>query len=556
MSVVGGPPARTTICPRRRTGASRLVRTRPIASRTLVGLLAGCILILWWSAPAGAHADLSSTDPENLSTVTAPVSEIRFTFTKPSEPVEERFSVEGPDGLVAIESVESLEGGTVSVLRLAEPADAGRYRVRWGIRAGDSHSMNGAISFTVASEPAAADAAAAASTTTAPVPTSVLADVVEPVAGEAEPGAGAEVAAAGLDDDTAPVAVAGATEERIADVLRGLLYVALLGAVGGVAYLGAVYRGPRRESSRLVRIVQGAAVGVGVLTVAGVIVEVVVASGGAWSSLLDPAAWTDGLSGGFGVATLLRLVGAVGVVWFVAGSVQRLPQPPEESPASGDPVTGPSAGGPDGVLVASGGTAVAVSRRVVRRRRSRDELVRVVPSPLAWMAAAALVASETFTGHTAVTEPRWLIAASDVTHLVAAAVWATGAVLLCWTFWQRSRVRPGDPLAGSVLRFSTLAGWALLAVSVTGVVQAGLILGSVDALVSTTFGRVLALKVVAVAAIAWTGWWNRRHLVPEFEGGTPSGSAVRHLRTSLSVEAVGFLIVVALTAVLVVSSPV
>jgi copper transport protein len=149
-----------------------------------------------------------------------------------------------------------------------------------------------------------------------------------------------------------------------------------------------------------------------------------------------------------------------------------------------------------------------------------------------------------------------MIAASDVTHLAAAAVWATGAVLLCWTFWQRSRVRPGDPLAGSVLRFSTLAGWALLAVSVTGVVQAGLILGSVDALVTTTFGRVLALKVVVVAAIAWTGWWNRRHLVPEFEGVAPSSAAVRQLRTSLSVEAVGFLIVVALTAVLVVSSPI
>jgi copper transport protein len=93
-------------------------------------------------------------------------------------------------------------------------------------------------------------------------------------------------------------------------------------------------------------------------------------------------------------------------------------------------------------------------------------------------------------------------------------------------------------------------------VSVTGVVQAGLILGSVDALVTTTFGRVLALKVVLVAAIAWTGWWNRRHLVPEFEGAAPSSAAVRQLRTSLSVEAVGFLVVVALTAVLVVSSPI
>jgi methionine-rich copper-binding protein CopC len=106
----------------------------------LVVLLSGAVVVLLVGArSAGAHADLGSTDPENLSTVSSPVGEIRFTFTKPSEPVEERFSVEGPDGSVAIESVESLEGGTVVLLRLAEPADAGRYRVGWGIRAGDSH---------------------------------------------------------------------------------------------------------------------------------------------------------------------------------------------------------------------------------------------------------------------------------------------------------------------------------------------------------------------------------------------------------------------------------
>jgi putative copper export protein len=315
-----------------------------------------------------------------------------------------------------------------------------------------------------------------------------------------------------------------------------------------------VYRGSRSESRRIVGIVRGAAVTVGVLALGAAVVEVVVSAGGSWGSVLDPAAWTDGLSGGFGIATLLRLLGAAAVAWFLTGSVERVrtpsPEPTGGTDGGGSPV-GPADAGSGG---AAGG--VAVAQRVVRRRRNRDDLVRVLPSPLAWLGVVALLASETFTGHTAATEPRWLIAASDVTHLAGAGVWAAGAALLCWTFWQRSRVRPGDPLAGSVLRFSTLAGWALLAVTVTGVIQGGLILGSVGALTSTTFGRVLALKVLVVAAIAWTGWWNRRHLVPEFEDGAPSSAAVRQLRMSLTAETVGFLVVVALTAVLVVSSPV
>jgi len=529
--------------------------------RAVLGLALGVLLVLFSmvrATDAGAHAKLESTDPENLSTITTPVSEIRFTFTKPSEPVEERFSVEGPDGPVPIEAVESLDGGLVVLARLAEPASAGRYRVGWGIRAGDSHSMNGAISFTVEgaapAEVAPATSVPEASATTVPAPTSSLV-TTEAVAPPVEDAGGSGPTDVVSDEPLG--AIAGATEERIADVLRGLVYLGLLGAVGGVAYLAAVHRGARSESNRIVQLVRGPAVLVALLAVAAAVVEVVVTAGGSWSSTLDPGAWTEALSGGFGLATVLRLLGAAGVAWFVSGHVERVrvAAPPEAT----DPL-----GGGDGTVAAAAASAaepagaggVAVAQRVVRRRRNRDELVRVVPSPLAWLGVAALLASETFTGHTAATEPRWLIAAADVTHLAGAGVWAAGAALLCWTFWQRSRVRAGDPLASSVLRFSALAGWALLAVTVTGVIQSGLILGSVSALTSTTFGRVLALKALVVAAIAWTGWWNRRHLVPEFSDGAPSAAAVRQLRMSLTVESIGFLIVVALTAVLVVASPV
>ena len=546
--------------------------------RRLLLVLGLCIVATAGLAtPAGAHAELTSTDPENLSTVTTPVQEVRFTFTKASEPVADRFSVRGPDGPVPVAGVESLEGGTVVLLRVAEPLDSGRYRVAWGIRAGDSHSMNGAIAFTV-EVPGSTDVAADASASLAPAPPASSPSTTEPVPTSAPsrsdaPAADDQQGAVPVSDEQAAVAegtsiadevaipVPGATEERIADVVRGLLYLALLGAVGGVAYLAAVHRGSRSESDRIVRMVRGAGVAVALLAVAAVVLEVVVSAGGGWSSLVDPAAWTDALSGGFGIATLLRLLGAAGVVLFVSGHVERvrITTPPGDTTEPGPTEVPGVPGATIEPLVEEpvpDGGGVAVAQRVVRRRRSRDEVVRVVPSPIAWLGVLALLASETFTGHTASTDPRWLVATSDVVHLAAGAVWATGAVLLCWTLWQRGRVRPGDPVSSSVLRFSTLAGWALLAVAVTGAIQSGLILGSVEALVTTTFGRVLGAKVLVVAAIAWTGWWNRRHLVPEFASGAPSAADVRRLRASLTVEGVGFLIVVALTAVLVVSSPV
>jgi len=91
-----------------------------------------------------------------------------------------------------------------------------------------------------------------------------------------------------------------------------------------------------------------------------------------------------------------------------------------------------------------------------------------------------------------------------------------------------------------------------VAVAVTGVALAWGILGAVDALWTTTFGQVLLAKIAVVAAIAGLGAYNHKVLVPALiDGGE---QADQQFRRTVTVEAVLFGVVLALTAVLVASS--
>src|SRR5690606_14305865 len=124
--------------------------------------------------------------------------------------------------------------------------------------------------------------------------------------------------------------------------------------------------------------------------------------------------------------------------------------------------------------------------------------------------AVLLVASEAFLGHTATTQPRLLVVASDAGHLLAGGLWAAGAVMLAATISRRHR--RGLPLDARLLatRFSVVAGWSLAGVAVTGMALAWGILGEFDALWTTSFGKVLVAKVAVVAVIAALGDYNHR----------------------------------------------
>jgi copper transport protein len=167
--------------------------------------------------------------------------------------------------------------------------------------------------------------------------------------------------------------------------------------------------------------------------------------------------------------------------------------------------------------------------------------------------AAALAASGGFAlaGHTATAEPRWAATGSAAVHAAAAAIWFGGLVALGVVLSNR-RDR-GAEAAPVVARFSSMAALSLLAVAACGLYLGYEEVGSLDALTSTTYGRVLLAKTGVVALVAAAGGWNRYRLVPALPK-APKAAAGR-LRTVVRAEAAGLAVAIALTGALVNITP-
>lgn len=170
--------------------------------------------------------------------------------------------------------------------------------------------------------------------------------------------------------------------------------------------------------------------------------------------------------------------------------------------------------------------------------------------------------SLTVVGHTATLEPAWVVHGADFLHGLAAAFWFGGLVGL-GRFLRVAR-RPEHPAepwplpadaARVVARFSWLAGWAFAALAISGGVIAFKVLGSWDALLHTTYGRVLIAKLSVVAIPFAFAVWNRLRLVPSIDRDPEISSAWSRLRTTVLVEASLLVVVLSLTGFLVLQNP-
>lgn len=166
-------------------------------------------------------------------------------------------------------------------------------------------------------------------------------------------------------------------------------------------------------------------------------------------------------------------------------------------------------------------------------------------------AAVALAASAPFTGH-AVAQERWytLPIVLHASHVLGAGIWIGGLSMLLVVGVARVVRSPRlqrETLASLVDTFSPLAlcGAGLLAL--TGAAMALLYLNAVADLWMTAYGRVLALKVAMVGAVALMGFINWRRVRPQM---AHAGGAERLRRTG-GFELALAAVVLALTALLV-----
>lgn len=129
----------------------------------------------------------------------------------------------------------------------------------------------------------------------------------------------------------------------------------------------------------------------------------------------------------------------------------------------------------------------------------------------------------------------------DVLHLLAVAAWLGGLTALLVSLYR-------EPFAerGAVRRFSRMAFGSVIVLAGTGAYQAWRQVGSWDALTSTSYGRLLLVKIGLVGVVVGLGWVSRRWTArlrdsarPGAEGAPVAGEALAAQGAGLAKAATG-----------------
>ncbi|WP_412735550.1 copper resistance protein CopC [Krasilnikovia sp. MM14-A1259] len=161
------------------------------------------------------------------------------------------------------------------------------------------------------------------------------------------------------------------------------------------------------------------------------------------------------------------------------------------------------------------------------------------------LALAALV-TWPLTGHAVAAPLAGAVAAADVVHLAAMAVWLGGLATLTVFLLPRAHPRVLGVLLPAWSRWAALAVVWLVG---GGVVQAVVQVGSVPALWRTDHGRLLLAKIAVLAVTLGAAAYARRLVRRDPAAG------VSRLRRAVALEAVATCVVLGLSAVLVQATP-
>jgi copper transport protein len=357
----------------------------------------------------------------------------------------------------------------------------------------------------------------------------VLSSDSHPVSGAFTFGVGDAAAALSDADAQALVddALAGAGSDRLVGISYGIVrFAAFAGVVvlvGGAVFVAALWPAGV-EAPRARRTLAGAwwvALGATVLSIP---LQATYAVGGSLADAFEPSVLGDELGARTGRTWLVRLV-----------------------------------------LLA----AVAVVGRRMARRATEGHTQAFLPATI--VGGLALLATITVTGHAVAGDLVGLAVVTDLVHLSAVSVWLGGlALLLGAVLWPIGGV--GDGRAETIAtRFSDVAFGAVLVIIASGVVQAWRQLGSWDALVDTSYGRLLMVKVgffvlLVAGAAASRPWVCQRARArtaslalspgPGAVRASPSGRApLSVLRRSVAAEVALAVAVLAVAAALVNAVP-
>ncbi|MFI1533973.1 copper resistance CopC/CopD family protein [Streptomyces anandii] len=444
-----------------------MTRLRPLWKwPALLGALL-VLLVLGGAGPASAHAAVRSTDPADGSVLKSAPDSVTLTFTESVGLLDDSFRLFDPEGRRVHTGEARHAPGHPDTARVAFPGGLGEgtFTVAWRVVSADSHPVSGAFTFSVGK----------------PSPTAAAIDT----------GPSEDPTTAGLYDLARYAAYGGAA--------------LLIGAAAFVLLCRPPDAGPLRRPLLA---------GWWTLLASTLLLLALRApyeTGTGPAGALDPAAFARTLSGRPGLALLARLL-------LLAPTAVLLPRLTRRRDDDG----------PEG----SGGPA----------RPSR---------PLLGAAAAltlALALTWAASDHASAGVQVPVAMTSSVLHLLAMAVWLGGLTALltlltalrkpdtaqgaseCRTASGTEEAGPaaqdtaatpahrapetarfdGPALTSAVARFSRIAFTAVAVLVLTGVYQSWRGLGSWAALAETAYGRLLLVKLVAVALLLAAAGLSRR----------------------------------------------
>ena len=142
---------------------------------------------------------------------------------------------------------------------------------------------------------------------------------------------------------------------------------------------------------------------------------------------------------------------------------------------------------------------------------------------------------------------------NQMVHLLAAGLWLGGLVPLTWLLGQ-ARSPSGAawiPVARDVLpRFSHMGYAAVALLAATGAINTLLLVGSVEALTDTSYGRLLSLKILLFSVMVVIALINRFRLLPRLRREPPSSAPIAALARSVLFEQALGVAVIAVVSVL------
>jgi copper transport protein len=183
---------------------------------------------------------------------------------------------------------------------------------------------------------------------------------------------------------------------------------------------------------------------------------------------------------------------------------------------------------------------------------------RRAPSALMGLLGVATVTLLAGQGHASQAPLAPLSIAFDAAHLTAVSIWVGGLVCLAAVLLRAPRTIPdgGRALASATLsRFSRVALWSVVVISITGLARATGELSSPTELLTTGYGRSLMLKASLLAPILVLAQRNRR-LAARLSGGwTPTAGRLRAVAHIVQTELAIAMGIVVVAAILVAQIP-